>query len=104
MCQVNAFAVLGTREAIVKLVRIHIMEPNHYAITTSECVITQICFLVSDSRRAKMELPVLTTVMVGTLVLALQAMREQTVRLTSMNVHPTLVKTKALALYGFYSL
>lgn len=36
MCQVNVFAVLGTQEAIVKLVRMHIIiEPNLYAITTS---------------------------------------------------------------------
>ena len=38
-------------------------------------------------------------VMVGTAVPALQAMREQTVRVKSMNVCQTLVKTKALALY-----
>ncbi len=36
MCQVNVFTILGNQEAIVKLVRTHIIiEPNLYAITTS---------------------------------------------------------------------
>ena len=62
-------------------------------------ITSQISFPASDGLLAKMELLVLTMVMVGTAVPALQAMREQTVRMKSMNVFQTLVKTKALALY-----
>ena len=62
------------------------------------CVISQISFPASNGLHANMEAHVVTMVMVGTAVPALQVMREQTVRMKSMNVCQTLVKTKALAL------
>ena len=53
---------------------------------------------MSDSHHAKMEAAALTMVVVGTLAPALQATREETVRVKPMNVYQTLVKTKELAL------
>ena len=100
MCQMNAFAVLGIQEIIVKSVRAYIYIYNldmHHNLQLS-CMTSQISFPVSDSLRANMEARVATMVMVGTAVPALQAMRERTVRMKSMNVCQTLVKTKALAL------
>ena len=92
----NVFAVLDIQEATVKLVRMN--GPKRY-IFQAVYITSQISFPVNDGRLAEMELHVITMVMVDTAVPALQAMREQTVRLISMNVCQTLVKIKALVPY-----